>query len=155
MERVLYRDNLVEYCAYGIEYFLDMNAGDTESCMRDIEMCGNIIRLSGYGWGQQRHNTHTPAHIKGWSYINRACDFSIQHNIFDRAAYRMLHLVAEQDAYCPKLHNNTYIQHLGGMLGQYGGNAKEEPLVEAFDEGAEKTITERWHDKDATVYGIG
>ena len=155
MERVLYRDNLVEYCVYGIEYFLDMNAGDTESCMRDIEMCGNIIRLSGYGWGQQRHNTHTPAHIKGWSYINRACDFSIHHNIFDRAAYRMLHLVAAQDAYCPKLHNNTYIQHLGGMLGQYGGNAKEEPLVEAFDEGAEKTITERWHDKDATVYGIG
>ena len=33
-------------------------------------MSGNIIRLSGYGWGQQRHNVDTPGLLKGWSYKN-------------------------------------------------------------------------------------
>jgi len=154
MEHIRYRNNLIENCVYGIEYFLEMNEGDTQSYMKDIEMDGNLIRFSGYGWGQQRHNTHTPAHIKGWSYTNKASDFTIHDNIFDRAAYRMVHLVAQKDAYCPNLHDNTYIQHVGGMLGQYGGNEVREPEIELFDDRAEKTITSVWNDKNAKVYGI-
>ena len=152
MKNVLYKDNLVENCVYSIEYFLEMNNGDTESYMENIEMCGNFLRLSGYGWGQQRHNTNTPAHIKGWSYTNKASNFSIHHNIFDRAAYRMLHLVAEKAESCPEMYENTYIQHLGGMIGQYGANEEIEPDILVFDENAEEKIASVFGDKNAKFY---
>ncbi len=152
MKNVLYKDNLVEYCVYSIEYFLEMNNGDTESYMDNIEMCGNILRYSGYGWGQQRHNTDTPAHIKGWSYTNKASNYLVHDNIFDRAAYRMLHLVAEKEESCPVMHDNTYIQHAGGMLGQYGGNEVKEPEILLFDERADEKIEKVFKDKNAKVY---
>ena len=122
--------------------------------MKGVEMCGNIIRHSGYGWGQQRHNTHTPAHIKGWSYHNRASDYSIHDNIFDRAAYRMLHLVARDSESLPEMYNNTYIQRDGGMLGQYGANIETEPEILPFNDSAEKYIEKVFGDRDAKIYII-
>lgn len=154
LKDVRYTNNLIDTCVYGIEYFLDQLDGESESCMENIEMCGNIIRLSGYGWGQQRHNTDTPALIKGWSYTNTAKNFTIHHNVFDRCAYRMLHLVAKKQESCPDMHDNIYIQHLGGKIGQYGANEIEEPENLSFDEKAEQKITEVFGDKNAQVYWI-
>jgi len=149
-----YTGNLIENCVYGIEYFLDQIEGEWESIMENVMMKNNFIRLSGYGWGQQRHNTHTPALIKGWSYVNTAKNFKIEDNIFDRCAYRMLHLVALKDEYCAELRSNTYIQHLGGRLGQYGGNEEQEPENLIFDENAEKKIQNVFGDRSAKVYYI-
>lgn len=154
MTGVRYWNNLIEYCVYSIEYFLEKQNGDTESYMDDIEISGNILRFSGYGWGQQRHNTHTPAHIKGWSYENTASNYSVHHNIFDRAAYRMLHLVAKKAESCPVMHDNTYIQKLGLMLGQYGANEVEEPEILTFDEKVEEKIEKLLGDQNAKVYYI-
>ena len=154
LTNVLYKNNLVEYCVYGIEYFLDMSNGDVDSFMDNIEMCGNIIRHSGFGWGQQRHNTHTPAHIKGWSYVNVARNYTVHDNVFDRAGYRMLHLVAQKDEYCPEMHDNTYVQYEGGMLGQWGGNENGEPEIEIFDDKADEKVANIFHDKNAKVYII-
>lgn len=154
MENVVYRDNLIEDCVYSIEYFLEMNNGDTESYMKGLEICGNFLRRSGYGWGQQRHNTHTPAHIKGWSYTNKASDYTVHHNIFDRAAYRMLHLVAAEAESCPKMWKNTYVQYLHNPLGQYGGNAVAEPPILPFDEQAAEHIATVFCDENAKVYTL-
>ena len=154
MEHIRYRNNIIEKCVYGIEYFLDQIEGERESIMENVMMKDNFIRLSGYGWGQQRHNTHTPALIKGWSYVNTAKNFIIEDNIFDRCAYRMLHLVALKDEYCAELKGNTYIQHLGGRLGQYGGNEEQEPENLIFDENAEKKIQNVFGDRSAKVYYI-
>ncbi len=151
MTGIRYVGNVIEKCVYGIEYFLDQIKGERESYMDDVVMKGNFIRLAGYGWGQQRHNKHTPALIKGWSYVNTARNFSITDNIFDRSAYRMLHLVALKDEYCPTLLCNTFIQNEGGMLGQYGGNELAEPKVLMFDEKAEDNIKKVFGDKAATV----
>lgn len=151
MKNVLYKDNLVEKCVYSIEYFLDMNNGDVDSAMDGIEMCGNILREAGYGWGQQRHNKHTPAHIKGWSYVNRAKNYSVHDNIFDRSAYRLVHLVAKEDASCPAMARNVYVQHKGGMLGQYGGNEVAEPPIHLFDENVESRIRDVFGESDAVV----
>lgn len=152
LTRVRYENNLVERCVYAIEYFLDMTQGDAESYMDDILMCGNILRLSGYGWGQQRHNTDTPAHIKGWSYVNAASNYRICHNIFDRSAYRMLHLVAQKQESCPLMQSNTYVQHRGGWLGQYGANEEAEPPILLFDDGAEDAIRQVMGETDAKVF---
>ena len=154
MQNIRYTDNLIENCVYGIEYFLDQIGEDQGSYMANVEMCGNYIRLSGYGWGQQRHNADTPALIKGWSYKNTARDFSICDNTFDRSAYRMLHLVAEKEEYCPTMRGNTYIQHIGGTLGQYGGNEIVEPDNLPFDESAEINLVQVFGEKEPEVYWI-
>lgn len=154
MQRIRYIDNLLEKCVYGIEYFLEKPDSQNESYMEDIVMQGNLIRLSGYGWGQQRHNKNTPALIKGWDYHNTAKNYSIQNNIFDRSAYRMLHLVADDLTSCPDMAGNTYIQTRGGLLGQYGTMGKEGAQMLMFDENAEETICNILGDPSAVVYFV-
>jgi len=154
MRNIKYADNLIEKCVYGIEYFLDVNPGGEESYMQNLQMSGNIIFDSGYGWGQQRHNKHTPAHIKGWSYVNTASDYRIHDNVFGRAGFRMVHLVAKEPESCPKMWNNTYIQDLGMTLGQYGYNREEEPENMVFDEQAEEKIRTVFGEENPTVYYI-
>ena len=125
---------------YGIEYFLDQIHGEKESCMEHVRITGNFIRLTGYGWGQQRPNVNSPAAIKGWSHRNTARDFLIFDNIFDRSAFRLLHLVAKEKQYCPKLIRNTYIQSIGSILGQYGENCVQEPEIIIFNQNAKEII---------------
>ena len=154
MTNILYSDNMVERCVYGIEYFLDLRGGQKESYMKNYKIKGNFIRLTGYGWGQQRHNVDTPAHIKSWNYANPAYDYEISNNIFDRSAYKMLHLVSCKDEFCPEMRDNTYIQHLGGTLGAYGGteNGVPDPIV--FDNDVQSKINDIFGDKTAKVYYI-
>ena len=152
LKNIKYIGNLVENCVYSIEYFLDENRGVDGSVIDGCLIEGNILRRSGFGWGQQRHNTHTPAHIKGWSYTNTARNFVIRNNIFDRAAYRMIHTVALDGASCPQMDGNTYIQRRGGVLGRYGENKISEPDDLIFDENAEKAVKEILGDGEASVY---
>lgn len=154
MKNIRYLNNVIEKCVYSIEYFLEKYDRSNESLISDCEISGNILRLSGYGWGQQRHNFYTPAHIKGWSYDNTARDFKIHDNLFDRAAYRMVHLVAYEKESCPEMYNNTYVQKLGLPLGQYGANNIAEPANIVFDENIDLTLQSVLKDKDAKAICI-
>ena len=154
MKNVKYQDKVIEKCVYGIEYFLEVLDGGEESVMENIDMSRNFIRLGGYGWGQQRHNVHTPALIKGWSFENTARNYTVTENIFDRCAYRLLHLVAKEKESCPVMNGNTYIQNYGGKIGQYGYNKYEEPENMTFDDDAENKILEILGDKNAKVIVI-
>ena len=64
----------------------------------------------------------------------------------------MLHLVAQEDESCPVMDGNVYIQHKGGMLGQYGGNAEAEPPILYFDDAVEEHVREVFGDKNAKIY---
>ena len=66
----------------------------------------------------------------------------------------MLHLVAKKAESCPLMYNNTYIQHLGNPLGQYGANEIEEPAILPFNRQADDAIGTVFGDRDAKVYGI-
>ena len=154
MKHIRYLNNLVEHCVYSIEYFLEKTGGDTESYIEDCLIKGNVLRFSGYGWGQQRHNTDTPAHIKGWSYENTARSYTVCDNIFDRAAYRMLHLVARERESCPEMYGNTYVQSLGLPLGQYGANGEAEPPIMTFDLDAEDKISDVMGERNAKLFLI-
>lgn len=153
MEQVLYQNNLVENCVYSIEYFLEKTK-ENDSYMRDIEICGNILRFAGYGWGQQRPNPKSPAHVKGWGHDNTAHNFVIHDNVFDRSAYRMLHLVAHDADSVPRLDGNTYIQELDGLLGQYGVRLNKEPEMIPFDKKAVERIEKQLGDLEACVCTI-
>ena len=155
MDGVVYRDNLVERCVYSIEYFLEIEPEGNDSYMKNILMKNNILRFAGEGWGQQRHNKHTPAHIKGWSYVNTASNYTVEGNIFDRSAFRLLHLVAKEQESCPVMKNNTYIQYEGGMLGQYGANLatkENEPPILIADDNAEDVVRDTFGDVVGMVY---
>ena len=154
MENIEYKDNLIEKCVYGIEYFLDQSEDETESRIRNCVMENNFIRFSGYGWGRQRYNPDTPAAIKSWNHTNMAENFVIKNNIFDRGTYNFLHLCAITDEHCPTVDNNTYIQILGDPLGRFGGYSNTNPPIHKFDMDAEQKINNIFGDKNAKVYYI-
>ena len=66
----------------------------------------------------------------------------------------MLHLVALKDEYCPEMHDNTYIQDFGEMIGQWGGNENGEPDIEIFDDKAEEKLVNIFGEKNPKVYII-
>lgn len=152
MKNIKYADNLFVRCVYGIEYFLEILGGGKDSYMKDVVISNNVFNESGCGWGQQRHNTTTPAHIKGWSFQNPATSFVISDNLFGKAGYRMLHLVADEAESLPKMQRNIYIQTESGMIGQYGVGKCSEPKIEYFDNDREKTIRESLGDKEAVIH---
>ncbi|MBE6551381.1 MAG: hypothetical protein E7665_04525 [Ruminococcaceae bacterium] len=122
MKNIRYRGNIVENCVYSVEYFLEKLNGERDSFIGDCVIEENILRLCGYGWGQQRHNKETPAHIKGWDYENTAEGSVIRNNIFDRSAYRMVHITAKSAESLPDIYDNVYIQTDGMSLGRFGSH---------------------------------
>ena len=66
----------------------------------------------------------------------------------------MLHLVSLKDEFRPVMKDNTYIQHIGGMIGQIGANETKEPDIEMFDQNAQQKINNIFGDKTAKVYYI-
>lgn len=153
MSHVRYTGNLVEYSVYPIEYWLTNTAG-SDCGMSDIEIDHNIFRLTGYGWGQQRHNNATPSHIKSWMFDNPATNYTIHDNVFDRSKYRLLHLCCRDAASAPKVYRNTYVQTLGNALGQYGSWQNRPVPVYGFFEDAEEVIRDVFGDTDPTVWYV-
>lgn len=116
-ENVTYKDNLIEYCIYNIEYFLEQ-AGNEEQVMKNIVMKDNILRFAGYGWGSYYSRA---AHVKGWDHKNKSENFVIEGNIFDRSRSMVLHLGVVEEKHLPVLKNNTYIHFTDDKhnLGRY------------------------------------
>lgn len=124
MKNIVYSNNLVEDCVYSIEYFLSRPGTNDVHYMENIVMRDNLLRRAGYGWGKQRPDKDTPAHIKSWGHhINRASNFTISNNIFDRCTHDLLNIFTLKAEHLPTLTGNTYIQHKGASAGLNG--AKE------------------------------
>lgn len=121
MENVTYRGNLIENCSYSIEYFLEQSDNNNQ-IMRNILIEDNICRFSGFGWGDQRPDKNTPAHLKGWNHKNPSDRFVIRNNVFDRSRYMMIHCGADDPKHLPVFRDNTFIQFKGGVFGKYGKN---------------------------------
>lgn len=80
---VVFRNNLIEYCAYTIEFFDRL----PESIWDGFVIEDNILRFAGYGFSRDRSDdTASVAHLVGWSfnYDNiPGKGISIKNNIFD------------------------------------------------------------------------
>ena len=122
IDRVALKDNLIEDCVYSVEYFLGKpDTADADRQMRNITISGSVMRRAGYGWGIQRPDKLTPAHIKSWDHQNRLTgSFEIRDNIFDLSRHMMLHISAEREEWLPSLEGNTYIQFDGADFGRIG-----------------------------------
>ena len=118
MKNITYRNNLIEYCTWGIEYY----HSDGSALMSNVLFEGNIIRFTGYGWGNQRPDKRGASGIKSWGHPNRAENFVVRGNTFDTAFFGLFEFLAGTgESSLPKLSGNTYIQKLNGEAGQYGG----------------------------------
>ena len=121
MKNIIYSNNLVEDCVYSVEYFLARADTNQSHYMENILICDNLLRRAGFGWGSQRPDKTTPAHIKSWGHhYNRASRFVVRDNVFDRSTYDLLNISAKQKEWLPKLSDNTYIQYIGGQAGLCG-----------------------------------
>ena len=125
MTDVTYSDNLVEDCVYAIEYFLGQADNDQATrYMEHILFKDNILRRSGFGWGSQRPDKETPALLKSWSHWNKASDFIVEGNIFDRCTHHLLNVAASEKEWLPHFQGNQYIQEYGALAGQMGTDNK-------------------------------
>ncbi len=121
-KNVIYRNNLIEKCTYGIEYFLDRTDGDCRSLIDGCLIEGNVITGAGFGWGSQRHNKETPALIKSWNYDNTARNFVIRDNILYGSTVRLIHVSAKEKSSLPLMTGNLLIPAGGEPAGIYGKN---------------------------------
>lgn len=139
MKNVLYANNLIEDCVYSIEYFLGRKDTNQSHYMENILVANNLMRRAGYGWGKQRPDKETPAHIKSWSHhINHATNFRIENNVFDRSTHDLLNIAAAQKEWLPSLSANTYIQHRDMMAGAWGSDG----VRYVFDDGVAESLKE-------------
>ena len=108
MENVAYLDNLIEDCTYSIEYFIQDKPG-VNRIMRNILFEGNICLRAGFGWGSQRPDKDTPAHIKSWTVNNPAQNFIIRGNTFAYTTHDMFQISFGNPEWRPRMENNIVI----------------------------------------------
>lgn len=122
MKDVIYENNLIEKCNYNIEYFLSSATSETaERRMENILIKNNILSVSGYGWGQQRSDKGNDVHIRsGGNSFNRADNFVIEGNIFDRGRNALLNIGAAYEMWLPEMNNNTYVHTYSQKGANYG-----------------------------------
>lgn len=152
MENVDYTNNVFEYCTYNIEYFAGSAADGSDATrkMKDILFENNIIRLAGYGWGQQRPDP-APAAIKGWTHNNLTDGFVIRNNIIDRSTHMLMQVGTAYASSAPYLVGNTYVQHCGNDYAYYYSSYLGKKATFKYDGNIEETM--RLMDEDnATVY---
>ncbi|NLE12381.1 MAG: hypothetical protein GX628_01750 [Clostridiales bacterium] len=132
MVNVTYINNLIEYCTYSIEYFLDESLtpgkpadskySTDKQVMKNIVIRDNIMRFAGYGWGDQRPDKTAASHLKGWDHANPADGYIVVNNIFDRSRYMLVHCGAARTEELPTFSGNTFVQYVGSQFGRYSKN---------------------------------
>ena len=128
-ENFVVRGCLFERNTYDLEYFITQHTSetdrthfpDTKVMLKNIFFEDNICRLNGYGFGSRRTDRTTPSCIKSWKHQNKAENFIIRNNIFDRADYLLIEACADNDEWLPKFENNVYCQYRGKGLYDVNG----------------------------------
>ena len=119
-QNVKFTNNVLTDSCYNIEYFMGVSdTGTATRLLKNIEYSGNLIRRAGYGWGRGA-NPSNAANIKGWDHYNMSENFVIKNNVFDRSKGVLLHIGAGSLGWLPYLEGNTYVEHQGRNLAQYG-----------------------------------
>lgn len=150
MENVTYSNNLIKYCSYSIEYFLDQPMSEKD-VMKNITFKNNICRFAGYGFGWQRPNK-VARHIQGgWLGGNRkypAENFTIEGNIFDRSIDVLLSVSAMKEEHLPKMKKNVYVQSSNKNFGMVGVEYNQ---YYVFDSNIEALLKQKGIDENPTI----
>lgn len=118
---ISYTNNLVEFCAYSLEYFWNWVVNGKQVLnpnvyMKDILVENNVMRFSGYGISEDRPDPINMGHVITSVSQNYSINFVVKNNIFDTGKLRLFAIRTGTDVN-PTFINNTYIQREGGKLG--------------------------------------
>ena len=121
---VLFKDNVMEYCVYSIEFFLGRIPTGNPSHYDNVVYDGNLMWYAGEGLGAQRPDTEQPAHIKGWGHQNPVKNFVIKNNVLVYSTAMLIHTnftnINENGEIGVKLENNILIGRDGQNFGMLG-----------------------------------
>lgn len=128
---VVYKDNLMEFCFWFIEYYNADCLGNPQS-VKNVYMSGNFCRFGGYGWGCKGREARTPMYCG-----SRMCDdvenYIAENNIFYQSLGFLVVLANCEGHKKEILRNNVYVNPKGENF------AKMYDKVYTFD-GTEKEI---------------
>ncbi|MBQ7038845.1 MAG: right-handed parallel beta-helix repeat-containing protein [Clostridia bacterium] len=123
MDGVHYTNNVIEKCVYSIEYFLGApeEGAIATRYMANFGIHDNYFLDAG-GFGMQRPDDTTPAHIKGWDHQNTMeGEFVIEDNVFMRSERMMIHTGCDLAEDAPIYRDNVFVQYADGQWGRHGG----------------------------------
>ena len=140
-ENIKYQDNLIEFCDMMFEIWLSGNLPESQTpIMKKVLVEGNICRFAGMGLCGQRPNYDVGGFLSGGfggsgAKTNRAENFVIRNNIFDRSNERipMFSQWAGKPEWLPKMEGNTYINTYGHRFGQIGIKSEAELKLAYID----------------------
>jgi len=115
-ENITFSNNLVEYCAYNVEYFVNQ---DTTGKMKNIIYSDNILRFAGFGCFDPTNRQggaekgQAVSLICGWGTSGRTynCEnFIFKNNILDTSYRYMISVTSPSTDRNAKFEGNTYYQ---------------------------------------------
>ena len=127
-KNVLFKDNVMEYCAYSIEFFLGKDTNTNNPSYYDnIVYEGNIMWYAGEGLGSQRPDESQPAHIKGWNHVNDVKNFTIKNNFAAYSTSMLIHSGFRNKLSTKgvQLLDNVFVGVEGQKLGFFGYRCQE------------------------------
>ncbi|MBR5528174.1 MAG: InlB B-repeat-containing protein [Clostridia bacterium] len=123
-QNVTYRNNLIEYCHWSIEFYNAPCCNDHLRITRHILSENNIVRMGGYGWGSVLRPTGATLYNSfGLSRIpEQTYDFVAKNNIFFRSAGPIFRINANASEDNLEFENNLYVQDYGNHFSWYKGS---------------------------------
>lgn len=145
---VTYRDNLMEYCFWYIEFYDGQRDGsiseNTKREVKNVYMSGNLCRLGGYGWGCKGREGGSPM-LCGSHVCDNLSNFVVENNIFSQTLGYLVRLENNPGAKNIELRNNVYVNQKGAKL------ARLYDVEYAFDDNVKENLKNLVHEQEPTV----
>ncbi len=132
---ILYRDNLIEFCFWYIEFYNRVQDETLDSSTTNVYITGNFCRYGGYGWGCRGRENHSPM-FSGTSAPKLVDNFVAENNIFAQTKGFLVALQDRENWRKIRLVNNVYVNEKGKNLGKIYN------VIYPFDETAKKNLIE-------------
>ncbi len=110
MENIAYTNNILEYCTYAIEMW------NGNGKIRNVEISGNIILNTGYGFGRDRANQYFAAINRIFPEETEGETVILKNNILAFTAYSLANMGREQNGWYGTWEDNVFVQTRGMSL---------------------------------------
>lgn len=145
-------NNVMEYCNYSIEYFLNTPPNEING-IDGFYIENNLMWYAGYGLCSQRPDTTGDCHIKSWEHTNpNVKNYFIRNNLFAMANSYLSETLSmtEETSELPQYWGNTYIQFANRRLG-YTGSAT---TISKYDYEVRNVIYSEFGDTIGTILWV-
>lgn len=140
---VLYRDNLMEFCFWSIEYYNGNCQGNPQD-VKNVYIANNFCRYGGYGWGCKGREGGTPMYC-GSSMCEDVENFVAENNIFYHSLGYLVVLANCEGHKKEIIRNNVYVNPKGSKFASLYGK------IYYFDGSEKEILKDIIHEENPTV----